>query len=91
MKKDNFQLSTFLSLPAMAGQAYTREAFHTDRQFPGRYLYGGSSYYPEVDHPFYTTSSDRQFQSGRGELLVSALSGDRYPAGRFVCKIYRTG
>ena len=50
-----------LSVPVMAGQAYKREAFHIDRQFSGRYLYGSSSYCPEVDHSFYTTSSDRQF------------------------------
>ena len=38
-----------------------RMEFHIDRQFSGRYLYGSSSYCPEVDHSFYTTSSDRQF------------------------------
>ena len=31
------------------------------------------------------------FNQDGGELPVSALSGDRYPACRFVCKIYRTG
>ena len=60
--KDNFQFSIFNF------QLFYRFLLWRDkhikekhRQFSGRYLYGSSSYCPEVDHSFYTTSSDRQF------------------------------
>ena len=74
----------------MEGQAYKRKAFYSGDQLFGRYLYGCVCDHPETIDPSDTTSSYRKFRCKRGELPVSALSGDRYFAGGFVCEVHCT-